>query len=62
MRLTITAFLALCALTPLAHAGAGRLERPMIVGGEVAQPGQFPWQAFVSPSEAYCGGTLITPE
>ena len=62
MRLTITAFLAVLAVTPLAHAGAGRLERPMIVGGAIAQPGQFPWQAFVSPNEAYCGGALIAPE
>jgi secreted trypsin-like serine protease len=37
-------------------------DRPMIVGGEVAQPGQFPWQAFVSPNGDYCGGSLITPE
>lgn len=41
---------------------ADRLDRPMIVGGEVAQPGQFPWQAFVSPNDAYCGGALIAPE
>ena len=56
-----TCALALAFAAPTTHA-ADRLERPMIVGGEVAQPGQFPWQAFVSPNEAYCGGALITPE
>jgi len=39
-----------------------RTERPMIVGGEVAEPGAWPWQAFVSPRGAYCGGSLIAPE
>jgi hypothetical protein len=41
MRLTIIASLALFAFTPLAHAGDGRLERPMIVGGEITLPGSF---------------------
>jgi len=45
-----------------AGARAERTERPMIVGGEVAAPGAWPWQAFVSPRGAYCGGTLIAPE
>ena len=57
----VAAALLLVASASLAHA-ADALNRPMIVGGEIAQPGQFPWQAFVSPNGAYCGGSLIAPE
>ena len=58
----VVSMLTLVAPAVVPAARADRLERPMIVGGEVAQPGQFPWQAFVSPNGAYCGGSLITPE
>lgn len=54
---------ALLVLTPMLLVPAAQaLDRPMIVGGEIAQPGQFPWQAFVSPDGASCGGSLIAPE
>lgn len=58
-RTIVPALIALAASSSIVRA---ELDRPMIVGGEIAQPGQFPWQAFVSPNGAYCGGALIAPE
>lgn len=60
LRVAVPFFVAASA-TFVAPAGA-RLERPAIIGGQVAEIGQFPWQAFVSPAGDYCGGSLIAPE
>ncbi|MEZ4681550.1 MAG: serine protease [Caldilineaceae bacterium] len=37
---------------------------PTIVGGQAADPGEYPWQAMLLDSSGYfyCGGTLIQPE
>lgn len=61
--LTIT-FLASILVGP-AH--AADLGRPFIVGGEVAQPGAWPWQVALlqntgGRAEQQCGGSLIAPE
>lgn len=33
-----------------------------IVGGQPAEPGEWPWQVFVRPGPYMCGGTLLHPE
>ncbi len=32
---------------------------PLIVGGQPASPGEYPWQAMVLPGGYLCGGSLI---
>lgn len=34
---------------------------PFIVGGNAADPGEWPWQARVNPGPFLCGGSLINP-
>lgn len=34
---------------------------PTIVGGEVAQPGEYPWQMLILADDYLCGGSLIDP-
>ncbi len=35
---------------------------PAIVGGQPADPGEYPWQALVLPGGYLCGGSLIHPQ
>lgn len=59
LALALLALLGWCA--PAASAQLGnRLVTPRIVGGSLADPGEYPAQAFIQIGDsAFCGGTLI---
>lgn len=67
-RLGIVPLAVLASLAGLVIGGAraaGIPTRPRIVGGRVAAPGAWPWQAavlFDGDSSVGCGGSLIAPE
>lgn len=50
---------------PSADPGAGRVAKPMIVGGRLSDTTEYPWAVALvtsaSPS-AYCGGALVAPD
>ena len=60
-RYRVTAATVVAALL-LTGSPARSFDRPMIVGGQEAQPGAWPWQALVLAGDSQCGGSLIAPE
>ena len=53
----------LASTAALAQAQPPGTGRPMIVGGQVAQPGAWPWQSFLLAQGNFgCGGSLIAPQ
>lgn len=50
------------AVAQSASADAVDGDLPLIVGGQDADPGEWPWQAMVLPGDYLCGGSLIAPD
>ncbi len=48
--------------TPIPDVVGSAVRQPLIVGGNPAEPGEYPWQALVEPGPYTCGGSLIDPE
>jgi secreted trypsin-like serine protease len=62
------ALLALALTAPVAEAriGGGATAHASVVGGQVAEPGTFPWMAFIidfkgNEEEIACSGTVLAP-
>ena len=70
--LTVGAVTALAFATPVLHAQdqaphprchvRNTPRQATIVGGQPADPGEWPWQAMVLPGPYLCGGSLVAPQ
>ncbi len=59
-KLAIVLLLAVGALTGRAHADASFTAQPQVIGGEAAEPGAFPWLAFVRGGTGICTGSVVS--